>query len=133
MFRRIERVRPAGRLRRRRRRWRSRLDGACGRPCRCASTATRAEVLEPGVGILLQAFKRSLELLVAILQLLDETRELAQLVLQPIDPYQKIRGVLLRDGRTGSAQRTAGKCKNGHDETKHHSHLRDRRRWADDR
>ena len=96
IFRRVERIgTPAARCRRRR------LDRLCARRAgrSDARSAAGAELLKPEFVIVRQPFERRLKLLIAVLHLLDLTGELTNLILQAIDPDQKVRGTDLREPR----------------------------------
>ena len=66
------------------------------------------ELLEPILRILLHPFELILELLIAILQLLDDPGELPDLVFQPVDPNGRIHS-LRKTGRCALAAAILGR------------------------
>ncbi len=83
--------------------------GAGGRNAR---PSTAAEFLESEFVILLKPLERRLELLISVLHLLKLTGELPDLILQAIDPDQKLRGPDLRECGSRAHQGTKGGSSN---------------------
>jgi hypothetical protein len=116
MLRRIERVGPPSRHSRRRHHRSGRLDGSAWQAglCRRACGA-------PHLDVVLEPLDRRLELLIAILQLLHSTGELAHLVFELIDLDVEIAA-----GHLGARRRHGGHASDGADgscETDHHCSL----------
>jgi len=80
--------------------------------------------MKPEFVVVLNPLDRRLKLLISVLHLLKLPSEQTDLILQPINPDQKLSGPGLRECDSRARQETAGRNCGKDGTVQHHSHLR---------